>query len=149
MKLIINAKDISRLRPETREDLFSTLFNEHFEVGVVVEGDPEYDWEEVEELSVSQIRKFASGCSDKTLAGLRVFAEHGPVIDAKLLKSAEITSYSNFQAGLTKRVRTITGNKKAFFLTWDEWDEYDGDGVGHYAVPFKTHSSLRQYFDMD
>ncbi|MBX9460705.1 MAG: hypothetical protein KL785_05995 [Brevundimonas sp.] len=38
---------------------------------------------------------------------------------ADMLGAAGIDNYSHFQSRVTKRTRTITGNKKAFLFTWD------------------------------
>ncbi len=88
------------------------------------------------------------GCAPETIAGLRVIAENGPVIKASLLDAAGIENYSHFQGRVTKRTRTITGQKGVYFFTWDDWEEAP-DGVGHYAVTGPTFRSLRIYFNLD
>lgn len=55
------------------------------------------DFEDVVDLTPGQIEEFMEVCSEQTIAGLRVFAEHGPVIRAKLLNEAGIENYGHFQ----------------------------------------------------
>lgn len=87
--------------------------------------------------------------SNWTKAGLRVFAEQGPVIHVnalvEALKKEGSDKYSQFQSRTTVRTRTVTGNKDLFLLGWDEWE---GD-EGRYAVTRQTYKSLRRYFRLD
>jgi hypothetical protein len=80
-----------------------------------------------------------------------LFAENGPIIDAHLLDGVGITNYGHFQGRVTKRTRTITGNKKACLFGWDEW-KWSEDGKtllsGRYAVTATTYGSLRQFFGL-
>jgi hypothetical protein len=108
-----------------------------------------YAWDDVAELTPGQVEEFMKGCSIETKAGLRVIAEHGPVIHASLLDRAGIDNYGHFQARVTKRTRTVTGNRNAFLFTWDDWQSRENGGTGHYAVSAKTFRSLRIYFNLD
>ncbi|WP_225008350.1 hypothetical protein [Novosphingobium percolationis] len=89
-----------------------------------------------------------AGCSDKTIAGLKVFAEHGPIIQAKLLTAIGIEKIGHFQGRVTQRTRTVTGDENAFLFAWDNWEEV-GEGEGQYAVTPTTFRSLRIYFELD
>jgi hypothetical protein len=108
-----------------------------------------YNWHDVVDLTPGQVEVFMKGCSTRTIAGLRVIAEHGPVIHASLLDRAGIENYGHFQGRVTLRTRTVTGNPEAFLLTWDDWQSKANGGTGHYAVTVKTHRSLRIYFQLD
>jgi hypothetical protein len=108
-----------------------------------------YDWENVVDLTPGQVEELMRGCSTRTRAGLRVIAEHGPIIHATLLDRAGIENYGHFQGRVTLRTRTVTGNREAYLLTWDDWQSKANGGVGHYAVTAKTHRSLRIYFHLD
>jgi hypothetical protein len=105
-------------------------------------------FDDVVDLTPGQIEEFMSGCSEETIAGLKVIAEQGPVIHASLLEGAGIENYGHFQGRVTKRTRTVTGDKDAFLLAWDDWSEAP-NGVGHYAVTQATFRSLRIYFELD
>jgi len=108
-----------------------------------------FEWDDVVDLTPAQVEEFIAGCSLKTVAGLRVIAEHGPVIRASLLGRAGIENYGHFQGRITTRVRTVTGNRNAFMVTWDNWQSEENAGIGHYAVTAKTYRALRIYFKLD
>lgn len=118
-------------------------------VGAKVSQPRGLDWHGVVDLTPGQVEAFMKGCSTRTVAGLRVIAEHGPVIHASLLDRAGIENYGHFQGRVTLRTRTITGNPNAFLLAWDDWGSKANGGIGHYAVTAKTHRSLRIYFQLD
>jgi hypothetical protein len=89
------------------------------------------------------------GCSEETIHGLLAIAELGPVIHASRLNPTfNQDTYRYFQGAVTKRTRTITGDKDACLLAWDDWDK-SSDGIGHYAVTMTTFHSLRRYFELD
>ena len=85
--------------------------------------------------------------ADKTKLGLRVLADQGPVVRAQVLIDAGITNLPHFQSRTTIRTRTVTGDKGAFLLGWDDWAEAE-EGQGRYAVTPITHQSLRRYFQL-
>lgn len=149
MQIIINDTDLIKLKPATRQDLLATLFRSA--ASTPAQNAEGFEWEEVVDLTPDQVEEFMQGCSPQTVAGLRVIAEHGPVIAANLLHEAEIENYGHFQGRVTKRTRTITGDKHAFLFTWDDWqsEENAERGYGHYAVTETTFRSLRKYFDLD
>lgn len=150
MQIIINDNDFSRLKPATRQDIIATLLSGA--ASPVPEYDMEgFDWDEVVDLTPDEVGEFIEGCSEQTVAGLRVIAEHGPVIAANLLNEAGIENYGHFQGRVTKRTRTVTGDKHAYLFTWDDWqsEENAERGYGHYAVSEKTFRSLRRHFKID
>lgn len=151
MQLVIDETDLSRLKPETRADLFATLI-QTASPPPLADPVPGLDWDNVVDLSLSEVEEFMSRVAVKTKAGLRVFAEKGPVLLAKTLEAAGIDNYGHFQGRVTLRTRTIKRTKKKIYLFgWDDWttDENTERGYGHYGVTDTTYRSLRKYFDLD
>ncbi len=113
-------------------------------------GDDRFDWTDVVDLSLDEVAAFNEGAGEKTMAGLKIFAEEGPVILANRLIRAEITNYGHFQSRVTRRTRTIKGNRDIFLFTWDDWgdDENLERGFGHYAVSTATYDALRSFFGL-
>lgn len=144
MNLTLNAEDISNLSPAARAELRALFFPKD-EIDLP-DGFTEDDFENVVDLTVEQVEEIMLGCSQATKDGLEVIAIHGPVFDAHLLHEVEIQNLGHWQGSVTKRTRTVTRDKDAFLLSWDDWPSYD-DGIGRYAVTQKTHESLRAYFD--
>jgi hypothetical protein len=147
MQLVLNEDDLSRLKPSTRADLLATVFREPEKD--IPKNTEDYDWENRVDLTPEQVAVFIEGCSPETVEGLRVIAEEGPDISAHLLEKAGIENWGHFQGRTTKRARTVTGNKQAYLLAWDDWQaEHNQEaGCGHYAVTRRTFDSLREYFD--
>ena len=111
---------------------------------------PEYDGidlTEVADLTYKQVQTWMEAAADKTKLGLRVLADQGPVVRAQVLIDAGITNLPHFQSRTTIRTRTVTGDKGAFLLGWDDWAEAE-EGQGRYAVTPITHQSLRRYFQL-
>ena len=102
----------------------------------------------VANLTFKQVQTWMEAASDKTKSGLRVFAERGPVVRAQELIDAGIDNTSHFQSRTTIRTRTVTGDKEAYLLGWDDWGQVK-ENQGRYAVTPLTHASLRQYFQLD
>ena len=147
MQLMLNEADLNKLKPSTRADLLANLFPPAQERPT--QNSRGFDWDEVVNLTPGQVEEFMAGCADETKAGLRVIAQHGPMIHASLLAQAGIENYGHFQGRVTKRTRTVTGDKHAFLFTWDDWSSEENEGVGHYAVTDATYRSLRIFFNLD
>jgi len=154
--LVISESDLARLSVTTRSELLG-IFNqkeaaEQAPQGVT-EGDPRFegfDMKDRADLTPDQVRVWMSGASDKTKAGLRVIAEHGPIVDGNVLAEV-VENLSHFQSRTTIRTRTVTGDKKAFLFGWETggWEYEDDDTIiGHYAVTPTTYASLRDYFGL-
>ena len=163
MKLILSKKDLSRLSAHTRSEILDYLSSRAPEEERTVDDAPdkEYDdiyMEDVASLTYGQVRTWMEAASDWTKAGLRVFAEQGPIVHVEALvealKEEEKKSgkdkvkgnYSQFQSRTTVRTRTVTGDPEAYLLGWDEWE---GPADGRYAVKRRTYKSLRRYFRLD
>ena len=153
MKLILSKRDLSHLSAHTRTEILDYLGSRVPEEDhTVSEPDLEYmgfDMSFVADLTYSQVRKWMEAPSKWTKAGLRVFAEQGPIIHVSVLVEAlqkeGSDNYSQFQSRTTVRTRTITGDREAYLLGWDDWEE----GEGQYAVTRETYKSLRRYFHLD
>lgn len=146
MQLVFTEADLIKLKASTRADILANLFPPATEQPA--ENARGFDWDEVVSLTLAQVEEFMAGCSDETRAGIRVIAEHGPTIHASLLAEAGIENYGHFQGRVTKRTRTVTGDKHAFLFAWDDWSAED-EHVGHYAVTDVTYRSLRSFFNLD
>lgn len=156
MKLILSEKDLASLSPSARSEVLKRL---GFDIDsrperspyVAPTMGPEYqgiDLEDVADLTFKQVQTWMSNASDKTKQGLRIIAQNGPVVAAQLLIDGGIDNIPHFQSRTTMRTRTVTGDKDAFLLGWDDWDEVER-GEGKYAVTPITHQSLRRYFQLD
>jgi hypothetical protein len=167
MHLVLSLADLDRLRPDSRADVLACLglptptqdapkpLAQAPQVDDEQSGLADFDFDDdVVDLTPDQAADFVKGISPETVAGLRVFAAHGPVIDVTLLNGAGITNYTHFQGRLSKRTRTITGKKHAVLLVTPQEDDWlwDEQGLtllsGRYAVSMQTCRSLRQVFGL-
>jgi len=161
MYLIVSQDDLTKLKSETVADLLSRLRPRvHAAAGsivrvpekpnAVVAADTELDYEDVVDLTSNQVADLVDGINEKSVDGLRLLAELGPIIDAELLLAEGIEDLGRFQAGITRRTRTITGNKSARLLAFDEWawDDETSTLSGHYAVTEATYLALKEVFSL-
>ena len=151
MMIVLTDTDLSKLKQTSRADIMSVLLRSTAAAAPPQNQAEGFEWEEVVDLTPDQVEEFMQGCSQQTVAGLKVIAEHGPVIAANLLQEAGIENYGHFQGRVTKRTRTVTGDTRAFLFTWDDWSEGENAerGYGHYAVTDTTFRSLRGFFGLD
>jgi hypothetical protein len=101
----------------------------------------------LEDITFKRMGKWMEGLSDNVRAGVRIIAQYGPVIEARLLREAGI-NIRHFQSATTRRTRATTGDSDAYFLGWNNWLDVD-DPYGKFAVSPITHQSLRRYFQLD
>ncbi|MES0169943.1 hypothetical protein NKJ87_29040 [Mesorhizobium sp. M0027] len=156
MQILLDLADFAKLSVSARAEILARLNLNGLDSLIVdnpaaaVSDYEGIDMTDVVELDEPQIRFWMEAAQEKTKLGLRVIAEHGPVLDASLLNDAGIDNISHFQSRTTIRTRTVTKNKRAFMLGWnDDW-HWDGNrAVGRYAVREMTHRSLRKYFGLD
>jgi hypothetical protein len=159
MRFIFDDQDLARLKPETRADIFSTFFAggapamaapAATTAAAPPANAPQLEWENVVDLTLSEVELFMAGAGTKTRDGLEIFAKLGPVIPADALNAAGITNYGHFQGRVTQRTRTIKKRKRAFLFGWDDWtvDANAARGFGHYGVTDQTWRALRQYFKL-
>lgn len=150
MYLVITQEDLSKLNPQTRAELLAALLSEPENPDRYPPNTDDYIWEDRVDLTDEQMSEFIEGCAPETVRGLRVIAEEGPVIAADKLEGVGIDNYGHFQGRTTKRVRTVTGNKNAYLLAWDDWGSEDNQqyGCGHYAVTVPTHQALLRFFEL-
>ena len=144
MQITLTIDDLTKLKPSSRADIIRTFFPPDRSSS----GQDDYDWDDVADLTPGQVEELISGCGEKTTSGLRIIAEHGPVIHASLLDDVEIESYGNFQGGVTRRTRTVTGDRHIRLFAFDNWPDQP-DGIGHFAVSSTTHRSLKIYFGLE
>lgn len=149
MYIVLTKEDLTSFSPAVRAELLASVFAKAKpSLDGIPAGFSEDDFEDVVDLTPGKVEDFMEGCADETIAGLKVFAEHGPVIHAGLLNAVGIDNYSHFQGRVTKRTRTVTKDKDAFLFAWNDWAAAP-DGVGQYAVTPETFRSLRIYFKLD
>lgn len=147
MYIVLTKEDLNSFSPAVRAELLGSVFSKPKPLDGIPSGFDEDDFEDVVDLTPGEVEDLMEGCAPETIAGLKVFAEHGPVIHASLLDAAGIENYGHFQGRVTKRTRTVTKDKNAFLFAWDDWTNAPG-GVGHYAVTKETFRSLRIYFKL-
>jgi len=151
MQILLTSDDFAQLSAGAREEILTRLLGKEPDaVPSAAPSEPRYkgiDMTNVVHLSYREIRKWMEAASDKTKAGLLVFAERQGVVRAKDLTAAGIDNLAHFQSRTTIRTRTVTGNRDAFLLGWDDWYKVD-DGEGRYAVTPETCRSLRRYFQL-
>ena len=156
MKVTLSKKDLFRLSEPTRAEILNYLSSRSVEEDRPVDNpDPEFDefdMTNVANLNYRQIRTWMEAASKWTKAGLRVFAEKGPIIGVRDLLEALTkegsANYSRFQSRTTVRTRTVTGNREVYLLGWNDQDDWAND-EGRYGVTLQTYMSLRQYFRLD
>jgi hypothetical protein len=151
MHLTLTNDDLGRLSQGTRDEILALLMGKDVAPPAAAPpADPRFkgiDMTYAAHLSYRQIHKWMEAASDKTKAGLLIIAEQGPIVFAKDLQAGGIDNLSHFQSRTTIRTRTITGNREAFLLGWDDWYKVEA-GEGRYAVTPETHQSLRRYFQL-
>lgn len=152
MLITLTADDLSSLSLSTRNEILKLAGAAKEEAPSVTshlgEAYKNVDMTGVSDLTFKQVQTWMEAASDKTKLGLRVFAEQGPVVRAQALIDAGIDNLPHFQSRTTIRTRTVTDDKEAYLLGWDDWDQVEY-GEGRYAVTPVTHASLRQYFQID
>lgn len=156
MMLTISSEEFKLLSPGTQAELRALLEGSIStprspSLGLSQPEFEDFDMEAAADLTPAQVKTWMEAASDKTKLGLRVIAEHGPIVDFKLLTEAGIDNIGQFQSRTTIRTRTVTRDPVARLLTWDEWERGE-DGAwasGRYAVTPITHHSLRKYFNLD
>lgn len=150
MRVSFSAKEFQSLSRSTQAEILQ-MISGAFQEEPVEPLDPSLykgiDMEGVVDLNLKQVREWMLAASDKTRIGVRLFAEQ-PIVTAQQLIDAGVENISHFQSRTTTRTRTVTGNKNAYLLGWDDWQQVE-DNQGRYAVTPTTHRSLRAYFDLD
>lgn len=154
MNIVLTPNDLAQFSQSARNEIIRRFSN-------VIGGlppetpNPAPEWREMfddvhmpgcEELTLRQVEQWMRGISGTVDTGVRIIAEHGPVISACLLTDAGV-NIRQFQSATTKRTRKVTGIPDAFFLAWNRWTLTD-DPANKYAVTPITHQSLRRYFGL-
>lgn len=103
------------------------------------------DDEQPYDISAQQMARLVEGCSDKTRSVLRAIAEHGRHFRWREIAdhlAVEAGSLRSAWGGITKRTRTVVGDKNADFVWWTPLDQ--GDFAGE--ISQVTFNSLRKVF---
>lgn len=152
MMIVLTADDLAAFSDSTRDEILRRLRDA---VGNVPSraplpapdhGDAYHDIHasDLEDITFKRMKKWMENLSDPVRAGVRIIAQHGPVIEARLLREAGI-NVRQFQSATTRRTRALTGDSDAYFLGWNKWLDVD-DPHGKFAVSPITHQSLQRYF---
>ncbi len=161
MKVMLNSADLSKLKAATVEEIFSLLKWPNASKSQPTDAgssgydpwtDPDFDWEDVADLSINQIQHFMETVSEPIAEALEYIATHGPSVPGQdLIKNTDISALNAFQGATTKRTRTITKVDDARLLGWDSWDNEEKypDCVGRYGVTEVTFNSLRRHFGVE
>jgi hypothetical protein len=149
MNMTVDGEDFRSFSQATQDELIAKLLGRRSR-GATADAtdlviDPEIDMDDVVGLSFREVSVWMEKASDKTKAGMRVFAEKGPTIFARDLANAGVDNISHFQSRVTIRTRTVTGESDAFLFGWDDWSAV-AEGDGRYAVTPETYLSLKRYF---
>jgi len=92
--------------------------------------------EEVAEIGIQSARAFLQGCSERTAEILALMVGLGDTFSLRELEKAAKAKPGGLRGvwtGLTKRIRTITGDPDAVLIDWSGPDE-DGDYRGRLAA---------------
>jgi len=103
----------------------------------VVEPTTLVDEEKLANLSFVQVNKFLEGCSEKTKNVLKIIVKNknGNFLLSEIAKALNMTidDLSGVWGGLTKRTRTILGEKNFKLVTWqniyqnNKWSDAKGE----------------------
>lgn len=106
---------------------------------------PEGDEGGPADLSVAQVKRLLDGCSEKTKQVLQAIASGpGPefhLSDIAQEMNTEVSGLAGAWGGITRRVRTVLGDRGADFVWWDETE--DGRDYTGRISPM-TYRSLRR-----
>jgi hypothetical protein len=100
-----------------------------------------------------QARKFVEGCGDKTRTAVRTIAENSSrffalAAVAKALKVGP-EDLAGVWAGITKRTRTVLGDREAKLIAWGD-EEYENEKYVNQpaSISETTYRSLRKVFSI-
>ncbi len=154
MQVVLTPDDLRKLSEAARHEILALALGREAgeapppaDAGVYGRDYDGIDMSGVVDLSFRETQKWMAGASDRTKAGLYVFAAKDGVVKARDLTKAGVDNLPHFQSRTTIRTRTIKGDRDAFLLGWDDWGRVE-DGEGRYAVTPKTCRSLRRYFGL-
>ncbi|MFH6783124.1 MULTISPECIES: hypothetical protein [Methylobacterium] len=115
-------------------------------------GDSSPDDEGFADLTPRQARRFIDGCGDRTRAAIEAIARsdtrYFQVKDVAAAVGAAPHELRGVWGGLTRRVKTVTGDADAYLIDWDRSDPVFNE-AGLYVdqrgeITDLTHKSLRK-----
>jgi len=160
--IVIDSEHFMRLSEATRREL-TAFFGQEFSPPARPEAPGVGTWDPNSDdpypLSLREAKELVRGLSEPSRAVLRLFCEHydGEVGRAGLEELLALTGHADSQrlrksiAGITRRLRTVTGHKQAWLIDWlDEdwvWDaEKRGYVRGEYRIARPAIEALCQAF---
>lgn len=162
--IVIQLEDLARLSEETRAELLR-LFGEAEPRAAAAAAPPPRRDPEADvpyPLSVREAKELVRGLSESSRGVLRLFCRRfdGRVGRADLRALLAETGHADSQrlrkaiSGITRRLRTVTGDKQAWLLDWNDedwrWDPQRRVYTeGEYFIPRPAIVSLCQAFGLE
>ena len=157
--IVISDSDFGRLSPSTQQELLTLLQGGE---GFGALDQDMLEGEEAFPLAPREAKELLRGIAPQSKAILRQFCENvrngtgWATIDELMTASGHDSPAGLMKAmpAITRRLRTVTGNKEAWIFDWyDEDWEWDRDrrtwAKGLYFIPSPAIQSLRQAFGME
>lgn len=149
--ILIERRDIDKLSEPTRKELLGLLLKDTAEP---MQAEHYFSPEGPTDLTPQLMKKFMSGVSTRTRDGLKVFAEqNGRAKMSDIVKALELEDWrqtKGFQSGITRRVRSVSGDEDGYLLEWDESAAVYSDDEelvdGEWYLSPATTAALRIYF---
>lgn len=125
--ITISAADFRNL-PKVAQDCIVALLSGDDCPPISQATEPAFDEKSIAILDMADAKHFLNNCSDKTISVLQFIIDNGGRV--MLSDVSELTGNTADQlrgtwAGLTKRIRTVTGDPDARLLNWfrqgDDW----------------------------
>ena len=150
MQLILTEEDIKSFSEDFQKELSSklaTIFG--FSSAVSVNHLTEEIDKDPEELPIKAIKRFMSGVSVKTREVLKNFAELDGETTVRNLESVvEDLHWPGFMSGVTRRLRSITGDDTAVFFGWEDADDETHWKDAKVSISPMTCDSLKKHFSI-
>ena len=155
--LLLSTAALARMSSSTRDEIRSYFFGpaaENTAPSTDTSLNDESDWEttadDLTPLGGNQITKFMRSVSEQSRDLLRAFAAttDGVLTMKEVRRVGQYDTWQQtrgFTSGLTRRVRTITGDNEADFYGWRGAENPDD---GAFFVHPTTHQSLRRFFGL-
>ena len=154
MNIVLTPDDLASFSQSTRQEILRRFADEMGSLpsSTVAPAPPIPEWfaglsvQHLEDITQKHVELWMEKLSPSVERGVRIIAEHGPVLDAHWLTDAGI-NLKQFQSAVTKRTRAISRDPEANLLVGKP---FDGEGSPHgtYAVSPITHQTLRRFYNL-
>jgi hypothetical protein len=154
MNIVLTPDDLAGFSQSTRTEILRRFADQMGSLpsSAVAPAPALSDWfaglsvQHLEDITQKYIARWMEKLSPNVERGVRIIAEHGPVLDAHWLTDAGI-NLKQFQSAVTRRTRAISRDPEANLLVGKS---FNGEGSPHgtYAVSPITHQSLRRFYNL-